>query len=63
MSWVVTAPVVVAREASESGLGYFYRKAILPAGVGKAELARLASMGLIEERPEPELVAIVATKK
>lgn len=55
--YVVTAACVVAKTNSETGEGYYYRDAILPAGVPAAEKKRLAEAGLVkvvEDEPEPD---------
>lgn len=50
--YVVTAACVVAKTDSETGEGYYYRDAILPAGVPAAEKKRLVEAGLIKVADE-----------
>ena len=55
-TYVVTAACVVAKNGSEGGESYFYRDAVLPAGVPSAEKKRLAEAGLVEvveDEPAP----------
>lgn len=50
--YVVTAACVVAKTNSETGEGYYYRDAILPAGVPGAEKKRLVEAGLVKVADE-----------
>lgn len=47
-AYVVKAACVVAKTNSETGEGYYYRDAILPAGVPQAEKDRLVEAGLVK---------------
>lgn len=47
-NYVVTAACVVAKTRSETGEGYYYRDAVLPAGVPVAEKKRLVEAGLVK---------------
>lgn len=56
---VVVAACVVAKTNSDTGEGYYYRDAILPAGVPVAEKQRLVDAGLVkvvEDEAPAELV-------
>lgn len=58
--YIVTAACVVAKTDSETGEGYYYRDAILPAGVPAAEKKRLVEAGLVkiaDEEPTEEPAA------
>ncbi|TKV61863.1 hypothetical protein FDO65_10085 [Nakamurella flava] len=46
--YVVTAPVVVARDGTPYGESYYYRGAVLPAGVPAEEKERLAAAELVK---------------
>lgn len=46
--YVVVAACVVAKTNSDTGEGYYYRDAILPAGVPAAEKQRLVDAGLVK---------------
>lgn len=56
--FVVTAACVVAKTSSDTGEGYFYKDAVLPAGVPAAEKRRLVEAGLVKE-VEIEVVEVV----
>ncbi len=56
-SYVVAAACVVAKTNSETGEGYYYRHAILPAGVPQEEKDRLVAAGLVEVVVEVEAPA------
>lgn len=47
--YIVKAACVVAKLASDTGEGYFYRGALLPSGVPAAEKKRLVEAGLVTE--------------
>ena len=59
--YLVTAACVVAKTSSETGEGYFYRDAVLPAGVPVAEKERLVAAGLVTV-VEVEVVEAVDTE-
>lgn len=48
-SYVVTAGGLVAKTASDTGEGYFYRGDTIPAGVPAKEIERLEGLGLIAQ--------------